>query len=169
MLGENQEGRPSRQPAARRVFTVEAAGATLCSPRPMDAVMIDRSRHSVLVVDDNPSARYATARKLQAAGFNVLQASAGAQALELVEFVSAVVLDVHLPDLLGFEVCRLLRSRPSTAGLPVIYVSALYVSEMSQEHGMEVGGNAYMVAPVDPEALLATLDQLIGEGPAYLH
>jgi DNA-binding response OmpR family regulator len=129
----------------------------------------DRSLHSVLVVDDNESSRYATARSLRAAGFNVVEAAAGAEALELAEFVSAVVLDVHLPDLIGFEVCRLLRSRPSSAALPVVYVSAMYVSEADQMHGMGTGGNAYMVAPVDPEALVATLDLLITDRPAVAH
>jgi len=64
--------------------------------------LIDRSRHSVLVVDDNASTRYASSRSLRAAGFNIVEAAAGAEALELAEFVSAVVLDVHLPDLIGF-------------------------------------------------------------------
>jgi CheY-like chemotaxis protein len=131
--------------------------------------MIDRTQHSVLVVDDTESSRYATARSLKAAGFNVVEAAAGAEALELVEFVSAVVLDVHLPDLLGFEVCRPLRSRPTTAQLPVVYVSALYISEEDQQVGMGTGGNAYMVAPVDPEALLATLDHLIGDQSMVSH
>ena len=130
---------------------------------------MDRSRHSVLVVDDNESSRYATARSLRAAGFHTVEAAAGAEALELAEFVSAVVLDVHLPDLLGFEVCRLLRSRPASAGLPIVYVSAMYVSEADQQHGMQTGGNAYMVSPVDPEALVATLDELIGQGRVLSH
>ena len=130
---------------------------------------MDRSRYSVLVVDDNESSRYATARTLRAAGFHTVEAGAGAEALELAEFVSAVVLDVHLPDLLGFEVCRLLRSRPASAGLPIVYVSAMYVSEADQQHGMQTGGNAYMVSPVDPEALVATLDELIGQGRVLSH
>lgn len=131
--------------------------------------MIDRSQHSILVVDDTEASRYATVRSLRAGGFNVVEATGGAEALELVEFVSAVVLDVHLPDLLGFEVCRLLRSKETTADLPVLYLSAMYASEADQQHGMQTGGNAYMVAPADPEALLATLDHLIGERPAVLH
>lgn len=131
--------------------------------------VMDRSRYSVLVVDDNESSRYATARSLRAAGFHTVEAAAGAEALELAEFVSAVVLDVHLPDLLGFEVCRLLRSRPASAGLPIVYVSAMYVSEADQQHGMQTGGNAYMVSPVDPEALVATLDELIGQGRVLSH
>ncbi|GAB3770061.1 hypothetical protein GCM10028796_36200 [Ramlibacter monticola] len=131
--------------------------------------MIDRSLHSVLVVDDNPSSRYATSRTLRAAGFNTVEASAGAEALELVEFVSAVVLDVHLPDLLGFEVCRLMRSRAATASLPVVHVSAVYVTQEEQAAGMESGADAYMVSPVDPEALVATLDHLIQERPIAMH
>ncbi len=131
--------------------------------------MIDRTQHSVLVVDDNPATRYSTARNLKAAGFNVVEAAAGAEALELVEFVSAVVLDVNLPDLLGFEVCRLVRSKATTADLPVVYVSAMFVSESDQQQGMRTGGNAYMVSPVDPDALMATLDQLIGDRPTVAH
>ena len=131
--------------------------------------MIERSHHSVLVVDDNAASRYATARSLKAGGFNIVEAAAGAEALELGEFVSAVVLDVHLPDLIGFEVCRLLRSKATTAHLPIVYVSAMYVTEDDQQHGMATGGNAYLVSPVDPEALLATLDELIGQRPALTH
>jgi CheY-like chemotaxis protein len=131
--------------------------------------MIDRSQHSVLVVDDNESSRYATARSLRAAGFNTVEAAAGAEALELGEFVSAVVLDVHLPDLIGYEVCRLLRTKATTADLPIVYMSAMYISEEDQQKGMETGGSAYLVSPVDTDALLATLDQLIGQRPALAH
>jgi CheY-like chemotaxis protein len=130
--------------------------------------MIDRSLHSVLVVDDTEASRYATARSLRAAGFNVVEAAGGAEALELVDFVSAVVLDVHLPDLLGYEVCRLVRGKLNTATLPIVYVSAMYVSRDDQDRGMATGADAYMTAPVDPEALLATLDQLIGDRGAVI-
>lgn len=123
--------------------------------------MIDRAQHSVLVVDDNASSRYASSRVLKAAGYNVVEAAAGAEALELVEFVSAVVLDVHLPDLLGFEVCRLLRNRPGTATLPVIHVSAVYVKDQDRAAGLQSGADAYLVSPVDPAALVAQIDELI--------
>lgn len=130
------------------------------------SVGLDRTQHSILVVDDNETALYATSRQLRAGGFNVVEASGGAKALELVDFVSAVVLDVHLPDLLGFEVCRLLRSRTATATLPVICVSAMYVTESDQLHGMTLGADAYMPSPLDPDTLLATLDQLISDRSA---
>ena len=131
---------------------------------------IDRAAHTVLVVDDNAATRYSTARVIRAAGFNTAEAGSGHEAIALSrQGVSAVVLDVHLPDLLGFEVCRLLRSRPASAGLPIVYVSAMYVSEADQMHGMQTGADAYLVAPVDPEALCATLDQLIDSRTAAAH
>ena len=74
---------------------------------------IDRGAHTLLVVDDNPATRYSTARVLRAAGFRTAEAGTGAEALEMARRgMSAVVLDVDLPDLDGFEVCRTLRSRP---------------------------------------------------------
>jgi DNA-binding response OmpR family regulator len=123
--------------------------------------MIDRSIYSILVVDDNDSAKYAISRGLRAQGFKTVEASAGAEALELSEFVSAVVLDVHLPDVHGYEVCRLIRTREETATLPVVHVSALYTSEVDMAEGVEAGADGYLVAPVDPEMLARTLDNLL--------
>ncbi|MDB5912260.1 MAG: hybrid sensor histidine kinase/response regulator [Ramlibacter sp.] len=130
--------------------------------------MIDRASYSILVVDDNVAAKYALSRGLRAAGFRTVEASAGAEALELSEFVSAVVLDVHLPDVHGYEVCRLIRKRQVTATLPVVHVSALYTSESDQLAGAQAGSDGYMVAPVDPDQLACTLDGLLlaRQGPA---
>ncbi len=70
------------------------------------------SQHEVLVVDDNPASRYATVRLLRAAGFRAREAASGGEALAMAdEGVSAVVLDVHLPDIDGFE----LSPRPALA------------------------------------------------------
>jgi CheY-like chemotaxis protein len=121
----------------------------------------ERSQHSILVVDDVEASRYAMSRSLRASGFRTVEASAGAQALELAEYVSGVVLDVHLPDLHGFEVCRLLREKPSTARVPIVHVSAVYVGGEHIATGREAGADAYLVAPVDPQDLAARLDELI--------
>ncbi len=82
----------------------------------------------VLVVDDNPATRYSTSRVLRAAGYRTCEAGSGADALVMADDgVSAVILDVHLPDFDGFEVCRRLRERQETSRLPVIHLSAAYV------------------------------------------
>ena len=117
---------------------------------------------TVLVVDDNATARYSMARMLRAAGFNTVETAGGAEALELAQKgVSAVVLDVHLPDLHGFEVCRLLRSQAATATLPVIHVSAVHVKPEDQASGLRTGADAYLLSPVEPPVLVATLEALI--------
>src|SRR5688572_16536884 len=118
--------------------------------------------NTVLVVDDNPTARYSTARVLRAAGFATVETAGGAEALELAaRGVEAVVLDVHLPDLHGFEVCRLLRSQPATATVPVIHVSAVHVKSEDQAQGLRTGADAYLLSPVEPQVLVATLEALI--------
>lgn len=119
-----------------------------------------RSRASVLVVDDNPAAKYAIARTLRAAGFQTVEASGGAEALELSEFVSAVVIDVNLPDVNGIEVCKMLRARRSTAHLPIIHVSAASLTPDIAAYAAAAGSDLFMEAPVDGEVLTQTLDQL---------
>jgi CheY-like chemotaxis protein len=120
-----------------------------------------RSRSLVLVVDDNEASRYAKVRALRAAGFDTLEAPGGALALELSLHASAVVLDVHLPDVHGLEVCRLIRARPETARLPVVHVSAKYVTEEDRRAAAQAGGDVYLVAPVESDVLVAELDRLL--------
>ena len=123
---------------------------------------IDRGAHTVLVVDDNPATRYSTSRIIRAAGFKVSEAGSGGEALELSEKgVSAVVLDVHLPDMDGFQVCRVIRSRPATELLPVVHLSAAYVKNEDPVPGLNPGADGYMVHPVEPAVLIATLQALI--------
>lgn len=120
-----------------------------------------RSLHSILVVDDNPGAKYAVARTLRACGYRTVEASAGAEALELSEYVSALVLDVHLPDLDGLEVCRLLRGRRATALLPIIHVSAVSTDMAFACEAIASGADGFFPSPVDPEKLASMLDALI--------
>ncbi|HEY0823591.1 MAG TPA: response regulator, partial [Ramlibacter sp.] len=123
---------------------------------------IDRSVHTVLVVDDNPATRYSTGRVIRAAGFRTAEAGSGAEALDLVaQGVSAVVLDVHLPDIDGFEVCRIIRSNAATALLPVVHLSAAYIRDEDRVTGLNAGADGYLVHPVEPAVLVATLQALI--------
>ncbi|GAA4335115.1 response regulator [Variovorax defluvii] len=123
---------------------------------------IDRAAHRILVVDDHPATRYSTARTLRAAGFATQEASTGREALErAAEGLSAVVLDVHLPDVDGFEVCRTLRANPRTEHLPVIHLSATFVQDHDKVAGLDSGADAYLVHPAEPAVLVATLQALI--------
>jgi PAS domain S-box-containing protein len=123
---------------------------------------IDRSLHTVLVVDDNPVTRYATARVIRAAGFLTEEAATGAEAIAAAQRdVSAVVLDVHLPDMDGFEVCRVLRADAKTELTPIIHLSAAYVQSEHKVAGLNAGADAYMVHPAEPALMVATLQALI--------
>lgn len=123
---------------------------------------IDRGLHTVLVVDDNPVTRYATARVIRAAGFLTAEAGTGAEAIAAAQRdVSAVVLDVHLPDMDGFEVCRALRAGAKTELTPIIHLSAAYVQNEHKVAGLDAGADAYMVHPAEPALMVATLQALI--------
>lgn len=118
-----------------------------------------RAETSVLVVDDNPATRYATSRVLRAAGHAVLTAATGLEAIAIAvaERPDVVVLDINLPDIDGFRVCRELRSRPETRDIPVIYLSATFVDDLDKVQGLNAGADGYLTHPVEPPVLVSTI------------
>ena len=117
----------------------------------------DRSA-SILVVDDNPATRYSTSRVLRGAGFNVAEASTGQEALAAAaDGIDLVVLDVNLPDIDGFQVCREIRANPATARTPVVHLSATFVNDADKVEGLDAGADGYITHPVEPPVLIATV------------
>src|SRR3954447_16880401 len=115
----------------------------------------------VLVVDDNPAGRYATARILRSARFEVIEAETGEEALRGAPSVDLVVLDVNLPDIDGFEVCRRIRADERTARLPVLHLSATFVKDVDKVQGLEAGADGYLTHPVEPPVLVATINAFL--------
>lgn len=112
-------------------------------------------RPSVLVVDDQPANVRVLAEAL-GSQYRVLFAKTGERALEIAAAgaIDLVLLDVLLPDLDGFEVCRELKSSPATRDTPVIFVTAL--EDVSDEaRGFEVGGVDYITKPISPPLVRA--------------
>ena len=127
-----------------------------------EARFIDRSQHCVLVVNDDPIGRYTTVRQLHAAGFPTLEAATGAEALQIADQgLSAVVLDIHLPDIDGFELCQRLRAQASTFRLPVIHLTAAYLTDEDKVRGLDAGADAYLTHPVEPAVLVSTIQALV--------
>ena len=117
----------------------------------------------LLIVDDNVATRYALRRRLERHDYIVLEAGTGGEGLALIdsEAIDALILDVNLPDMSGFDIVRKLRSETATALLPVIHVSAASIQTGDIITGLNAGADAYLIHPVDPDVLLATLRTLM--------
>ena len=117
---------------------------------------------TILVVDDNDAERYYVSRVLSKAGFRVLEAATGMEGLRLVATVpDLVTLDVRLPDLNGFEVCRRIKADPATRDVPVLHISASFTTPDAKAEGLDSGADGYLTHPVDPNELLATVRALL--------
>ncbi|MBW4421233.1 MAG: response regulator [Myxacorys californica WJT36-NPBG1] len=116
----------------------------------------------VLCVDDNDTNLYITSRILQQANFAVWQAPSGTSALELAnEQPDLIILDVKLPDIDGTEVCQRLKSNPATASIPILHVSAERITSRDKVEGLDSGADGYLMQPINPEELLATVRSLL--------
>jgi CheY-like chemotaxis protein len=126
---------------------------------------------TVLVVDDTPSKRYVLSSWLRRAGHTVLEAATGTDALRSVDAsrVDVVVLDVQLPDMTGFEVCERIKAAPEHAAVPVVHVSASAVAVADRTQGLTRGADAYLVEPIDPDELVATVQAALRYYRARMH
>lgn len=120
-----------------------------------------RNATRVLVVDDNESGRYLKVRLLRRAGWIVDEAETGEEALELVERnpIGIVVLDVALPGMDGFEVCRIIKQRYSD--VLVVQTSATYRDSTDRVLALDTGADAYIVEPMEDAELIATVRSLL--------
>src|SRR5215471_9736334 len=125
--------------------------------------MTTPTRGFVLVVDDEISNRYAMSRVLTQAGYRVMEAGTGTDALSSLrrERPDLVVLDVKLPDISGYEVCRRIKSDPETASILVLQVSATFVDSRDAVRSLDGGADSYLTQPVEPPVLIATVGALI--------
>jgi PAS domain S-box-containing protein len=117
----------------------------------------------ILNVDDNDGARYAKTRILQSAGFKVLEATNGADALDIVKRQppALVLLDVKLPDINGIEVCRRIKSDPETNCVLVLQTSAALTGRDDKIRGLEGGADNYLAAPIEADELIANVNALL--------
>jgi len=113
-------------------------------------------------VDDYDGTRYIVSRILRQAGFEVVGATNGTEALQRArENPRLIILDVNLPDISGWEVCRQLKTNAVTAPIPVLYLSATWVSSADRVRGLNGGADGFLTEPVEPAELLATVQALL--------
>ena len=110
----------------------------------------------VLLVEDEPAQREVLTYNLEADGFRVTNAEDGEEALILVDEVAPdiILLDWMLPNVSGIEVCRQLKSRVSTRGVPIIMISARS-EEVDRVRGLETGADDYVIKPYSVVELMA--------------
>jgi signal transduction histidine kinase len=117
----------------------------------------------ILNVDDDDANRYAKSRILKRAGYQLVEAGTGTDALRLVKEVQPelVLLDVKLPDINGLDVCRKIKEDPLSSHVMVLQISASYVTTPDRVLGLERGADSYLTEPVESTELLATIKALL--------
>jgi len=118
---------------------------------------------TIVNVDDQEAARYAKRRVLERAGYRVIDANSGSDAWRVFAEVQPelVLLDVNLPDINGFDLCRRIKGRPELADTMVLHVSAARVSGPDRALGLDAGSDGYLIEPIDETELLAAVRALL--------
>lgn len=120
---------------------------------------------TILIVDDNVINLKVLLGILRDQGFDTRPATSAQQALRMVarQVPDLALLDINMPDIDGFELCRRLREQPETARVPVIFLSAYSGDEIASKCSA-VGGNAYVTKPVDCDEVMARIGQFLPSG-----
>src|SRR3954466_3217798 len=103
-------------------------------------------RITILNVDDTEAMRYQKTRVLRAAGYEVVEAGTGTQALRLVRELlpDLILMDVRLPDASGIDICRQIKTDPASRLIPVVQISATFITEQEQQEGLLGGADIYL-------------------------
>ena len=119
-------------------------------------------KEKILIVDDELENLKLVGMFLQSKGYRIVAAKNGTQGIEKAkeEMPDVIVLDVMMPDINGFEVCRLLRTDPKTAAIPVMMLTAK-TRVTDKVVGFEAGADEYLTKPILPDQLLERLEALL--------
>jgi len=125
--------------------------------------LVSHSEALLLNVDDYIPGRYARSKWLRQAGYQVIEAGTGHECLALIEAhnPALILLDVNLPDINGFDVCREIRNNPLSANATVLHFSASSIMAQHQVRGLDSGADGYIVEPVEPAVLIATVNAFL--------
>ncbi len=124
--------------------------------------MLEAQHLTALIIIANEERRYSLDKPLRRVGFKIRDATNGEDGLRLaMETPDLIVLDLHLPDMTGFEVCCRLKAHAATANIPVLHLSDAPVESSEFSHHMERGDEAYLTYPVEEVELLSFVNTLI--------
>jgi DNA-binding NarL/FixJ family response regulator len=123
---------------------------------------VDRKVGAIVIADGDDSGRGLAAAALNRAGYETVEVSTGSAALDTVRAngVALVVLEVGLPDMTGYEVCRELRSERGDA-LPIFFLSGMRTEPLDRVAGLLLGADDFIVKPFDPDELVARVRRFV--------
>jgi signal transduction histidine kinase len=118
-------------------------------------VLAEAQKVNILLVDDKPEGLLALEAILEGLDQNLVTANSGREALlqVLAREFAVILMDVHMPQMDGYETATLIRGRPATHHTPIIFLTASYKAEVHMIHGYSVGAVDYLFKPLDPEVL----------------
>ena len=124
---------------------------------------VPRKAPLILNVDDRELNRYLRTQALASAGFEILEASTGAEAFEIAfrERPHLVLMDVNLPDADGIDICRKIKKDPRMVGTMVLQISASAIGISDAIRGLEGGADGYLVEPIEADLLIAHVRSLL--------
>ncbi|MGE5280079.1 MAG: response regulator [Deltaproteobacteria bacterium] len=113
----------------------------------------------ILIVDDEPDVLMLLGERLSKAGYNVIKAAGGQEAIELAQSDSPdlIVLDIAMPGMDGSEVANTLRAQPATQGIPIIFLTCLFTKQEEKACGHVLGQNFFIAKPYDVDELLSEI------------
>jgi len=119
----------------------------------------------ILVIDDEFNLLAAMERTLGRRGFQVITAPNGQNGISLAKrrHPDLVILDLSMPGMGGEEVAVRLKDDPETANIPIIFLTGLFGRDQQAQQGHRVGGQVFLAKPVDPDVLVGTIEELLGE------
>jgi len=125
--------------------------------------MTDSSVGTILNVNDDEASLHANSRVLTSAGYRVIEARTGKDALRAAvrEQPALILLDARLPDIPGAEVCRLLKSDPATSQMMVLFLSARETGSHAKARGRQRGADGYLTGPIEAGELVASVKALL--------
>ena len=117
----------------------------------------------ILVVDDDEVFLRLVEHDLSAAGYSIITAKNGGEALEFVKIQrpDLILLDIHMPEVDGGDVGQALKNKPQTKNIPVIYLTSLVTKEEEEQIGHEIRGNVFMAKPYNLGELLEQIRKRI--------
>ena len=133
----------------------------MCIPK--KGLLEMKEQTKILVVDDDPELLLITSMVLSRGGYEVIEASFGKDALELVRQARPVLvlLDVMLPDMSGLDICKQIKADPDLRSTLVVLLSGVSTSSEAQTSGLDLGADGYIVKPIPNKELLARVHSLV--------